>query len=181
MAIIILLYVFVAFFGFIFTKNPTIGLTQPGRCLANSYYYNVRDWTNSTSTHLSNPIVYDGADHSCIDEKHLQSCDALRTDPLFQLSAELFVRHFEPKVEFYLPYFLFLFFTCFAYLHLAVHSEDTKLSADARRTVLTYQRLQGLYLLYLYSYHLIALSLCLLRAVTLLWSVLMKLLCSAAR
>ena len=133
MAIFILLYVFVAFFGFIFTKNPTIGLTQPGRCLANSNYYNVHDWINSTLTHLSNPIVYDGADSSCIDEKHLQSCDALRTDQLFQLSAELFVRHFKISDGLFYPYFIFVFFTCFAYLHLAVHSEDLKLTAEARR------------------------------------------------
>ena len=146
MAIFILLYVFVAFFGFIFSKNPTIGLTQPGRCLAKSNYYNVRDWTNSTSTHLSNPIVYDGADSSCIDENHLQSCDALRTDPLFQLSSELFVRHFELKVEFFLPYFLFVFFTCFAYLHLAVHSEDLKLTAEARRQCAYISKAAGLIL-----------------------------------
>ena len=144
--LLIFFYMIIAFFGFIFVRNSMVGLIQSGQCLANSNHYHVYDWTNSTSTHLSNPIVYDGADHSCIDEKHLQSCDALRTDPLFQQSAELFVRHFELKVEFFLPYFLFVFFTCFAYLHLAVHSEDLKLTAEVRRQCSYISKAAGLIL-----------------------------------
>ena len=79
-------------------------MTQPDQSLTNSYPYSVHDYTtNSTIPHMSlynltNPIVFDGSDHRCIDNEHLQSCDALRTDPMFQLSAELFTRHFRPVI-----------------------------------------------------------------------------------
>ena len=44
--------------------------------------------------YLISLTLFDGAVHCCIDDEHLQSCDALRTDPIFQLSTELFARHF---------------------------------------------------------------------------------------
>ena len=131
--LLIFFYMIIAFFGFIFVRNSMVGLIQPGQCLANSNHYHVYDWTNSTSTHLSNPIVYDGADHSCIDEKHLQSCDALRTDQLFQLSAELFVRHFKISDGLFLPYFLFVFFSWFAYLSCSVSALEATRTAEVRQ------------------------------------------------
>ena len=97
-------------------RSPLVGLIQPGQCLANSNHYHVYDWTNSTSHHLSNPIVYDGADHSCIDEQHLQSCDSLRTDSMFQLSAELLVRHFKTNDGVIFPsYFCLILLTWFTH------------------------------------------------------------------
>ena len=119
----------------LFIRNPKIGLTQPGQCLGNSNYYNVHDWTNSTAPNLSNPIVYDGTDHSCIDERLLQSCDALRTDPLFQLSAELFVRHFKVADGFVFPYFFLILILIIAHYYCVLLAEDRRVTEDVRATV----------------------------------------------
>ena len=108
--------------------NPIFGLIQSGQCIANSYHYSVHDYpTNSTVPHLSlysltNPIVYDGVGHCCIDDEHLQSCNALRTDPMFQLSAELFTRHFQPG--FPIPYFVYMLIPGFLHFLGVVHATD---------------------------------------------------------
>ena len=82
-----LLLLFCMFIILVSTGDLSIGLIQPGQCLTNSYGY-ICDWTNSSSPYITNPILYDSADHSCIDHQHLESCDALRSDPMFQLPAE---------------------------------------------------------------------------------------------
>ena len=119
-------------------RNPAIGFTQPGQCLANSYNYNIRDYPTNSTSDLTNPILYDGADHSCIDDKHLQSCDAFRTDQLFQLSAELFVRHFKAPDGIHFPYYISVIVIGFVHLFLAAFSYDYSDRVDIRRHILGY-------------------------------------------
>ena len=84
-------------------ENRAMGLSQPGRCLI-SYSYNIRDVPliisyNSTLPHtngiITNPIIYQEDGYSCIDEDHIDSCQALRNTTMFQLPSELFTRHFK--------------------------------------------------------------------------------------
>ena len=115
------------------TRDLSIGLIQPGQCLPNSYGY-IRDWTNSSLPHITNPILYDSADHSCIDHQHLQSCDALRSEPMFQLPAELLSRHFSILCKF-APYFWLVIMCLSFHFTATMDALDPTKSAEVRHSL----------------------------------------------
>ena len=79
---------------------------------------------------MSNPIIYKGDSYSCIDDEHINSCDALRNVPMFQLTSDLFSRHFTlPKT--YSPQENSIdYFAVITYVYLLIHIPQTMLSYD---------------------------------------------------
>ena len=128
-----LLLLFSMFIILVPTRDLSIGLIQPGQCLPNSYGY-IRDWTNSSLPHITNPILYDSADHSCIDHQHLQSCDALRSEPMFQLPAELLSRHFSILCKF-APYFWLVIMCLSFHFTATMDALDPTKSAEVRHSL----------------------------------------------
>ena len=109
-------------------KRTFIGLTQSNRCLESRIDYSVQNIpTSSTNStlHMSNPIIYKGDSYSCIDNEHINSCDALRNVPMFQLTSDLFSRHFTlPKT--YSPKENSInYFAVITYVYLLIHIPHT--------------------------------------------------------
>ena len=118
MCMILFFYLAIAGMGCGLILHPKIGITQPGKCLAYGYNYNIRDYITTSSSNATNLILYEGTDYSCIDNKYIQSCEALRTDPILQLSADLFTQQFKAGDGLLFPYFLLVIFTLIAHLIL---------------------------------------------------------------
>ena len=154
MCIILFFYLAIAGMGCGLILHPKIGITQPGKCLTNSYNYNIRDCQANLSLNITNPILYDGPDRSCIDNKYIQSCEALRTDPLLQLSAELFTQQFKAGTGLLFPYFFLVIFTLIAHLLSVGISDDYGdiLDIPVRRHIYAYSNMASGFLLALFIF-----------------------------
>ena len=109
-------------------KRIFIGLSQSNRCIESRSDYSVQNIptisTNST-LHTSNPIIYKGNSYSCIDNEHINSCDALRSEPMFQLTSDLFSRHFTLPKTYSHQENSINYFAVITYVYLLVHIPQT--------------------------------------------------------
>ena len=77
-------------------RSVIIGMCQNDQCTTNSYNYNIQYMSTNTSTPNSmNSILYNGSSYSCIDNEHINTCTALRTNPILQLPIPLFNKYFK--------------------------------------------------------------------------------------
>ena len=154
MCMILFFYLAIAGMGCGLILHPKIGITQPGKCLAYGYNYNIRDYITTSSSNATNLILYEGTDYSCIDNKYIQSCEALRTDPILQLSADLFTQQFKAGDGLLFPYFFLVIFTLIAHLVLVgfLYDYGDVLDIPVRRHIYAYSNMASGFILALFIF-----------------------------
>ena len=109
------MYIFILIYLFSFVY---IGFAQPNRCTTRSYEYNIQNRFISSNSNITNPILYNGPNYCCIDDDHFTTCEALRTNPMFQQPADPFSSFFSLPDKDYFPQLSSIMFMCLISIYI---------------------------------------------------------------